>query len=297
LATGYAEHSFTRYAAIRSELKTLYITPSFGWRINPYISIGGGVSFVHGSTELTRAVFVSPLLPDARIRITGTDNAFAYNLGLLVTPRSDLKFGLTFRSRTFLDFVGADVKYVDPLGAGTKTAIAHGGSVPLPAMVSAGINWKVNANWNVAFTYDWTKWNDFKALTATFASPLPVLGVPTIPGLSVREDWKNTSTLRFGTTYRLVENLDVRAGLALDETPVPTRTLSPAIPGADLLAVTVGVGYSWNKVKLDAGYAALFNKTRRVSNNTLEGNPALTPGPDKYETFTNFVFLGASYSF
>jgi long-chain fatty acid transport protein len=297
LATSYDEGSFTRYAAIRSELKTLYITPSIAWRVSPQLSLGGGVSFVHGSTVLSRSIFVSPLLPDARIRITDTDNAFAYNFGVLFKPQNDLKFGLAFRSRTYMKFDDADVKYKDPIGSPAKTQIARGASVPLPAMVSAGISWKATPEWDLNFTYDWTKWNDFRALTASFRTPLPVLGVPAISGLVVRQEWKNTSTLRFGTAYRPIQNLQLRGGIALDETPVPSQTLSPAIPGADILALTGGVGYTWNKLSLDISYAALFYKTKIVSNNTLEGNPALTAGRDKYNTFSNFVFIGAGYTF
>lgn len=297
LATDYNEKSFTRYAAIQSELKTFYITPAVGWRANSFLSVGGGLSFVRGSTRLSRALFISPLLPDAKLRLTGTDDSFAYNLGVLVQPLDKVKFGLTFKSRSFLKFDGADVKYSDPIGTTTKTKVSSGASVPLPAVVSAGINWQVTPAWSVEFVYDWTKWNDFRNLSASFATPLPVLGVPAIPSILVDEDWKNTSTFRFGSSYRFTQSFELRAGVGLDETPIPGHTLSPSIPGADILALTAGAGYNWRNVAIDFGYAALFYKTRRVTNNSLEGNPALTPGADKYQSFSNFVFLNLGYRF
>jgi long-subunit fatty acid transport protein len=92
--------------------------------------------------------------------------------------------------------------------------------------------------------------------------------------------------------------------LGFDETPIPSSTLGPAIPGADYLTVTGGIGYKWQRLKLDLGYMAVFYKTRRVTNNILEtgGDPNAVPfplvgGKDKYSTFQNLVGLHATYQF
>jgi long-subunit fatty acid transport protein len=88
--------------------------------------------------------------------------------------------------------------------------------------------------------------------------------------------------------------------MILDQTPIPSRTLGPAIPGADWLAVTAGVGYNWRKFTVDLGYMAVFYKTRTVNNDVLEaGNPSnpVAPGPDKYHTFQNLVLISVKYRF
>ena len=88
--------------------------------------------------------------------------------------------------------------------------------------------------------------------------------------------------------------------MILDQTPIPNSTLGPAIPGADWLAVTGGVGYNWRKFTVDLGYMAVFYKTRTVNNNVLEGgNPSnpVAPGPDKYHIFQNLVLVSVKYRF
>jgi long-chain fatty acid transport protein len=107
LATSYKPNSFTRYAAIRTELRTLFITPSIAWEPLPYLSIGGGLSFVHSSALLSRAVFFGPF-GDGRIRITDSANGYGYNFGLLVKPHAQLRLGLTYRSRIDLEFDSAN---------------------------------------------------------------------------------------------------------------------------------------------------------------------------------------------
>ncbi len=303
LATSYDKDAITRFAAIRSEIKPFYLNWAAAWRASDLISIGIGASFVRGSATLTRAIFLGTPT-DAQARITGTDQTFAYNLGLLVKPQDTIKVGLTYRGRTYLDFEGANVKFADFDGTPTNTKVSEGGSIVLPTVVSAGIYWQATPRWSLEFVYDWTKWDDFKNFKTTFATPLPALGgaVP-ISGLFVDAEWKNTSTLRLGTLLHLNESWDLMAGIAVDETPIPSKTLNPIIPGADILTVNGGASYTWRKLQLTVGYMAVFYKTRNVQNNVLEASapppltPPFTPGPDKYKTFNNFVSLNVRYRF
>ena len=93
-------------------------------------------------------------------------------------------------------------------------------------------------SWGAEFVYEYTRWSEFKNFTATF-SPTPIflpLGAP-IPGFQLPEDWKNTSTLRLGSYYALNENWELRGGMAVEQTPIPNKTLNPAIPDADKLTL------------------------------------------------------------
>ncbi|HET8669098.1 MAG TPA: outer membrane protein transport protein, partial [Candidatus Saccharimonadales bacterium] len=48
LATTY-ERDFTRFAAQRTELRTIYVTPAVSWHPSKWVTVGGGVSYVHAS--------------------------------------------------------------------------------------------------------------------------------------------------------------------------------------------------------------------------------------------------------
>jgi long-chain fatty acid transport protein len=306
LATSYRPNAFTRYAAIRSELRTIFVTPSIAWKPVSYLSIGGGISFVHSSALLSRAIFFGPF-GDGKIRITDSANGYAYNLGILVQPIEPLRLGLTYKSRVNLELNSAHVSFADAAGAGgtaTRTK-ATGINVPLPPTINFGIHWQVSPSWGLEFQYDFVRWREFEHLKAQFLTPLPgVLGAVPISGFLLPQNWKDASTLRFGTSYKLTQNLEARAGLALEETPIPTSTLGPVIPGADYLCLTAGLGYKWKSINVDLGYMAVFYKSRRVNNNVLEtgGDPnALSfpgvPGKDKYRLFQNLVGLHARYAF
>jgi long-chain fatty acid transport protein len=237
------------------------------------------------------------------MRITDTANAFAYNLGVLAKPTENLKFGFSYRSRADLRFDSADVK----LGGSFSTAKVKGDirPIPLPPIIDAGIFWQINPSWGAEFVYEFARWSEFKTFGATF-SPAPIFTPLAFPltGFRLPEKWKNTSTLRLGSFYTLNKNWELRGGFILEESPIPNRTLNPAIPGADLLSLNTGIGYKWEKFSVDLGYMAVFYKTRKVTNDELEGLPATAPlffagapGKDKYETFNNFVSLSLGYRF
>jgi long-chain fatty acid transport protein len=309
LATTY-ENDFTRFAAERTELKTIYITPAAAWHPSKYFSIGAGASFVHASGLFSRGLCLDPITSctapiglEGRLRLTDTADAFAYNLGALIKPLDNVKVGFSYRSRVDLRFDHADVKLRGAFSTATTKADIR--PIPLPPVINTGVFWQVTPNWGAELVYEYTRWSEFEDFTATF-SPSPTflpLGFP-LSGFSFPEDWKNTSTLRFGSYYALNHNWELRGGLAVEESPIPNHTLNPAIPGADLLTLNAGVGYKWEKLSLDLGYMAVFYKNRRVTNNELEGLPATSPlgfagapGKDKYETFNNFVTLSLGYRF
>lgn len=306
LATSYKPGSFTRYAALQSELRTIFVTPTVAWEPLSFISFGGGLSFIHSSGLLSRAIFFGPF-GDGKLRITDTDDAFGYKLGLLVKPNERLRFGLTYTSRADVSFNSANVKFADAPGAGglNTRAKATGIHLPLPPVINFGIHWQIDPNWGLEFQYDFTRWSEFDHLKASFSAPLPGLGgLAPISGFMIPQNWKDSNNLRLGTSYKVNQAFELRAGVALEETPIPSSTLGPVIPGGDYLSLTGGLGYNWQRLKIDLGYMAVFYKTRRVANNVLEtgGDPnALpfpgVPGQDKYRIFQNLVGLHVGYTF
>ena len=286
------------------------------WNPFPFLSVGAGFSFVHSSALLSQGLFLGALdVGEGRLRITDTDDAFGYNLGLLLKPHERIKFGITYRSRVDLDYDTADVKFRDALATGGASAKVGGRGIhlPIPPVVSAGMQWQITPRWTAEIDYKFTRWSEFENLKVRFTSPLPALGgaVP-ITALAIPQDWRDSSSVRLGASYKVNENIELRGGTGFDESPIPSKSLSPAIPGANLLSLNAGLGYTWGNLVIDLGYVALFYKTRRVSNNVLEGTnitafagaiplPPLTPpglaGRDKYEAFQQIFSLHARYRF
>lgn len=292
---------FTRFAARHSELKTYYLTPAIAWRPFPFVSLGAGISFVRASALLSRSFCFDPVFGCAfagveeKIRLKDSDNTYAYNVGILLKPAKTIKIGFGYRGRADLHFDKADTKLSGVAAVKTKADIRP---LPLPAIIDAGLFWRPITAWGVELVYEYQQWRRFKDLTVKFAQP--VFGIQSI---TLARKWKDTRTLRLGGFYRLNEDWEFRGGTSVGESPIPNKTLNPAIPGADFFALNGGVGYRWDSVLLDLGYQAVFYKTRKVSNAQLEGAPppgfpfSGAPGKDKYKTFNNFISASVGYRF
>jgi long-chain fatty acid transport protein len=306
LATSYGG-DFQRFAARETQLKTMYITPAVSWSPSKFFSIGGGVSFIHSSAVLGRSFCVDPitgctgptLFPrEERIRITGTDNTYSYNVGILLKPIDKVKIGFSYRGSADLQYDNAHSKLSGDFGRWrTQTSVRP---IRLPAIMNVGLFWQINPAWGAELVYEYQHWSVLKDIRARFSNP--PFGF--FPGsFTLTESWKNSNTVRLGSFYRITKNLELRGGIAVEESPIPDRTLNPAIPGANLLTLNGGLGYKWEKFFVDLGYQAVFYKTRRVSNSELEGGSAPgfpftgAPGKDKYKTFNNFVSVSLGYGF
>jgi long-chain fatty acid transport protein len=237
---------------------------------------------------------------EGRLRVTDTANTWAYNVGVLYKPIDKLKLGFSYRSRADIRFEKANVKFG---GIFTPTSTkADVRPLPLPPVINVGIYWQITPSWGGEFVYEYARWKEFGRFGATF-SPTPLFGPFPVLGFSLPQKWKNTSTLRLGSAYAINKNWELRGGIGVEETPIPNRTLNPSIPGGDTLTLNAGVGYKWKKLSLEFGYMAAFFKTRRITNDELEGLPATgipfsgAPGKDKYKTFDHFLSVSAGYRF
>jgi long-chain fatty acid transport protein len=240
---------------------------------------------------------------EARLRLTDTTNAFTYNLGVLVKPTQDIKVGLSYRARADLRFKDSDVKLGGVGFAASPTTHADVKPLPLPPVINAGLFWQISPQWGAEFVYEFTRWSEFKTFKANFA-PVPLFfGAVPVPGFNLPQNWKDTSSYRFGSFYALNKNWELRGGVTWDGGPTINRTQNPSIPSSDALTLNAGIGYKWDRFGIDAAYMAVVYKTKRVSNNELEGTPATgvpfngAPGKDRYENFNNFISLSASYRF
>ena len=97
------------------------------------------------------------------------------------------------------------------------------------------------------------------------------------------QNWHNTTRVAVGSEYRLNDKHTLRAGAALDPSPVTDENRTPRIPDADRVWVSLGYGYALSKQStVDFGYAHLFVKDSNISDNR-----SATTGGTLNGTFTN----------
>lgn len=307
LTTEYKSDWVGRYHAIKSEVTTVNINPSIGYKVNDKVSLALGVSAMYLDGEFTNAVdfgllsgnpaFASQPQFDGKSKIKGDDWGFGVNIGALFEPSEDTRIGIHYRSEVEQKLEG-DAEFRLPpslapfLGAFSDTDVKA--EVDLPATFSISGFHQLNREWAVVGDYTWTGWSSIPELRFDFANTLPD-GVTTF-------DWKDTSRVALGTIYTPDgSDWTWRAGAAYDESPVRNaESRSARLPDIDRIWLTIGAGFQPSEdVRIDFGYAHLFMNDAKISKNATPGTEDFSRGSlnGTYEASVDIVSVQAEYVF
>lgn len=107
----------------------------------------------------------------------------------------------------------------------------------------------------------WTDWSSVQELRIVRDSGATASVTP--------ERWSDTWRFALGATYAMNDRVTLRAGVALDETPVPDDTRTPRLPDSDRTWVAIGAHWEISPALLmDFGYAHLFSDTVSLDQDT-----------------------------
>lgn len=264
LVTEYEKNWIGRFQAVKSDLQTININPSLGYKVNDAWSVGIGLNAQQAKAELSKmanygaagAFFADQ---EGLATVEGDDWGWGYNLGFLYEPRADIRVGFSYRSKIDYTLEG-NVSYANR-PALLAAAIPNGpvsANVTMPASASLSLYKVLSPTWDLLADATLTEWSLFDRLTVLR------------PGGAVLDDtienWHNTWRCSLGATWHVGEHLSWRFGVAFDESPVPDAHRTPRIPDADRFWLAAGLQYRMdNKRRMDVGYTHIFVEGSRVN--------------------------------
>jgi len=302
LGSEYPETWIGKRLAVKTDLKTFYITPTIAYKVNDFLSIGAGISYIVSSVQFLQAADIPPIplapgvnLPavsNVKINLEANgDPALAYNLGVLITPLDWISFGFNFRSEATLYFSG-DLTFTGLPAKPTGFPIGHADLFPdgrgqskltMPWDMRFGVS--VNPTKDITVNTDlmFVGWESYNQLEADFEKNTAVWGDLISP-----KRWNNTFGLKIGGEYRLGD-LALRAGYVYDGSPIPTTYMDPSLPGSNRNEFTVGFGYQITKnIRFDAAYQYI-SFTEDVADSKIPFN-------GKYENSTNLFGFNLGFN-
>ncbi|MDX2453300.1 OmpP1/FadL family transporter, partial [Desulfosarcina sp.] len=310
LVTEYDNGWVGRYYAIKSELATLNINPSVAYKINDQWSLGVGVSFERAEAELTNAIdwgtaLVSQgLAPpgtsqnlDGTVKVEGDDWGYGANVGLIFEPRNGTRLGLHYRSQIDHTLEG-DATFNTPAPAAPLAAAVGRvntgvtADVDLPETVSFSGYHAFNERWAILADATWTKWSRLEELRVKYNNG----AADSVDTLA----WDDTWRFSLGGTFKPMEALELRAGVAFDETPIPSeQRRTVRIPGADRTWLTFGAGYQFSKlIKVDFAYGHLWVDDPKINKDPTEPENRLKGGLiGEYDASVDIISAAVSFQF
>jgi long-chain fatty acid transport protein len=307
LRTEYDNDWVGRYHAIKSELLTVNINPSLAFKVDDHVSVGAGISVLYADGELTQNVDlallgnlglldpnplpVSPPYPldgsfDTKAKLEGDDIGFGFNGGILIEPSDNTRLGLHYRSSVKLEIEGTSTVGSAP---SSKAKL----DVSLPDTLSLSAYHAYNDQWAVMADVTWTQWSRLDALTVESGG-----SVSSVTPMQ----YDDSMRYAIGAIYKYNPTWTLRAGVALDRTPIDSPELrTPRIPGEDRTWLAFGANYKYSKdISFDFGYAHLFVDDPKI-NNPDAHTPPLTTGfhtlTGEYDAAVDILSAQVSWKF
>jgi len=250
LALDYGDSWQGRYYVQKAELLTMGVTPSVGYKVNHWFSVGGGATLLYGKLKQDMAVNTSPLdvreIDDGTLKIDSDDIGYGYNLGLLIQPTKSSRVGVTYISKVKLKF--DDVAKVDmpATNIGDEIAARINSSkldmeMTVPQAVNASIYQQLTDKLAVMANVGWQDWSQFGNIGVDLAS------VNINGGKTVDAGFKDTWHYALGLHYRCAEPWLWQLGFAYDSSPVDKDHRSVVMPLDRQYRYATGVEYTYDK--------------------------------------------------
>jgi long-chain fatty acid transport protein len=259
LGLDYGDSWAGRYYLEEVKLQALALQPSVAYRVNDWFSMGLGVNALYGVFEKKVAVNnIDPGLPDGKLEIEDEDLTYQFNLGLLLEPMEDTRFGLQYLSEADLEF--SDNANFTGLGPGLSTALGNRGllnarlglEMTMPQAIMFSVYHDLTDNWAVMGNLGWQEWSKFGMVGVTVAAA-------NTTSLTADRNYKDTWHAALGFQYKFSAPLMLSAGIAYDSTMVDEEDLTPDLPMGDQWRFGVGAQHEWSdSLTLGFGYQLLW---------------------------------------
>ena len=303
LQTQYDPAWVGRFQAIKSKIETINLNPSVSYDVNDFFSVGAGLNYQNIKGNLSSAVNYSAAAFSAggagllaaiggagvegQNNLSGSDNSWGYNFGMLFNFSPQTRAGLAYRSSIKHHLTGTTSFTNRP--ALLAAAIPDGAislDITLPESLAVSVFHQVNDKWDFMADMTLTGWSSFQQLKVVRSTGATLLAVP--------ENWRDTWRVAVGGNYHYSDQWMARVGAAYDQAPVSDAFRTARIPDSDRTWLTVGGQYKPNKESaVDFGYAHLF-----VKNSTIADRQAAVGKGDLIGTYKNSVdILSVQYAY
>ncbi|MGD9812737.1 MAG: OmpP1/FadL family transporter, partial [Sphingobium sp.] len=212
LKLDYAKDFFGRYDSLSSNLLTLDAQPSFAYKLNDTVSIGGGIDVQYVDVTLKSALpNLDPAAVDGMTNANGDDISLGWNAGILLKLRGGTRFGLHYRSRVKHDLKGTNINsgLASPLAV-LNSSLPIRAPLTLPDSATASLTIPLDGDTQFMATGRYYNWSLFQDLKVVFPS-----GAVASKHFGYRDSW----SLSLGLERRVNDRLTLRGGGMFDRTP------------------------------------------------------------------------------
>jgi long-chain fatty acid transport protein len=303
MKTRYDSDWGARDKGISGSIITVDINPNIAWKVNNWLSLGGGVSALYTHSKVKNGFSMRGV--SGEFEYKGDDWMFTYNLGLMVTPVETVRLGLSYRSAAHVKAKGD----YTIRAAGMESTVYGYGRLETPETVMLSGSWEATPALRLSGLVRWSNWKNFdtmsfdaadsgslvsgliksnpaaaQAIMGQFGSlgytQNQIMGLlqQNLGSVSMENYWKAAWLFTLGADYKINDQWTIRGGLGLETDPIKdARHRTAVIPDTKRLWLSCGFSYAPNKNwQFDVGYAHLRgigdDKLYTTDGSSVQGN-------------------------
>jgi len=232
LALDWDDSWIGRYSSVNVAVLAPQVQPTAAYKVNNWLSVGAGAALTLGyMKDKMRVESIPPGGDDGKLRISDTDFAVQYNLGVMLEPWEHTRIGIRYLSETDLDFEDdPDVSGVAlPPLPGAKLDLG----VKMPQQVHAAIHHQWNDKLALLGSVGWEEFSEF--------GHVQVEGKATGISTSLDEDFRDVWHFGAGAEYQYKPKWELTAGFSYDTSMSTDRTRPIVIPLGNMYRYAIGV--------------------------------------------------------
>jgi long-chain fatty acid transport protein len=284
LSENYGDIWTGRYYIQNATLLGLTLMPAASFKVNDWLSIGGGLNAMFGYLNSQVAVKRPLNLPDGQMTIKDGEWGFGGNAGVMIQPCQGTRIGVNYLSEVKLDFRDKP-GFSSNLGSLLAPNLNLGMTVPQSVMV--GVYQELNDQWAIMADVGWQNWHKFGEIAVGVDA-----GTVTTTQLHFDDTWHGA----IGAQYKASDKWQFTGGFAYDSSAVSDANRSVVLPMGETYRFGLGALWKYSKsVDLIAGYELAWSGNLPVTQGvgTSRGEVSGTFN----NAFFTFFSLGLNWRF
>ncbi|MCI4667583.1 MAG: outer membrane protein transport protein [Bacteroidia bacterium] len=259
-----------RFLSQEFRLTSLFFQPSFSYKISRKTSVGIGINYAAVSLLSRRAVdLTGPMETRSSVNFSGQGLGLGVNLSVHHIYNERISLALTARSPIQINIPNGLATFDVPSGLLASFPDQNFATeLTLPFRLNVGIAYKPESRLQVAMDIRFAAWQSLDSLLFVLNEDVP--GLTQFP----QRAWTNVLSFHGGMEYIINERLQVRAGLAYNNSPVPDNFMFPDLPDGDRIGISLGAGVNLRRdliVNASAGYNYSGERTNSLRTASFGG--------------------------
>ncbi len=273
-----------RYILHQISLQSIYYQPTLSLKLSNTFSIGAGFIYATGNVLLEKDLPITSGSNNAiaSAQLKGEGEGVGFNIGAYLKASDRFNLGATYHSKVAMKVDDGKAVFSDiPAGLVSTFPLSNTFTteLALPSEVAVGLSYKMTDELTIAVDFNHTFWKSFDSLGFNYAVNTSAVSDKKSPRL-----YENASCIRFGAQLKASQNIDLRAGIFFDQTPVKDGYVAPELPDNNKVGLSAGGTFKFNdRLHLDLSllYEDVAEREQKNKETGLEGTfqtRVLAPG-------------------